>query len=280
MRGLLLRYPEPGWAPPTYARVFPGAHVLCFGKTRDALEAEDAGFEVRDAIEVVGPQRHRVWLLRKPTEEANIVGQVLKTGTGAIWIDGCRIGMASEDAQKSARQGHSERREGATSKGTLGWNADRMHAEQHPGGRWPSNLVLVHTPRCQRAGVKKIKPVGSTPTTPHRNQGLFFTGKWQPEETRAYKGEDGMETVDAWACEPDCPVAKLDEQSGEITPSFRAGNRQADSLFLGPKEGRVFRGGEGYADAGGASRFFPQFGDEAELEAWLLRLILGPTGAR
>lgn len=82
-----------------------------------------------------------------------------------------------------------------------------------------------------------------------------------------------METVAAWECEPGCPVPLLDAMSG-VTQSV--------ATLRGERHGRVYGGGKGpsgpstvrgHEDFGGASRFYPQFGDDGELCVWIERLI-------
>ena len=141
--------------------------------------------------------------------------------------------------------------------------------------------MLIHG-GCRRAGVKRVRNVGGSTS----GESAFGQNSgWNPHENRVTevrraRDEDGMETVAAWACEPGCPVARLDEQSGVS---------KSGTLSQGTLKGQLGRSGtygegQGYtgdvsyeANQGGASRFFPQFADEAELEAWLLRLILGPS---
>lgn len=285
MKGQLLRYPPPGWAAPAHAAVFPGAHVLCFGQNRHALEAEEAGFEVRDAIEVIGPVRHRVWLLRRPVLEKNVVSQVLKTGTGALWIDGCRIYTDWDEADRP----ESWKRSGYTAKP----DAEKIAAPPgqgitlHPKGRWPPNLLLVHTPGCQRAGTRRVPATSISATTTltavrrsgaHAEAGGHQTvGRVQP--VTGYANEDGLETVEAWACAPDCPAAKLDEQSGELSGRGNKGISTGGGGMYGHAVVEMDQGALTYDQGGGASRFFPQFANEEELDAWLLRLIFGPRNA-
>lgn len=277
-RGLLLHYPSEGWSASAYADLFPGAHAAVFGGYRFPLEAEDAGFEVRDSITVIGPKRHQVWLLRKPVEAGNVAAQVLKTGTGAIWIDGCRVttddnlngGAYTEDA--------SERWDG-----TENWRYKRGEAGEFksPSGRWPSNLVLVHGSGCRRDGTRKIKAITGTLSGSWR-KGHQYSGGWSgaAEEDLGspvgYGDKDGLETVTSWACEPGCQVAALDAQSGVLKSGYLDRSTiKAENKTYGaaPKE----RVGVYEQDQGGASRFFPQFRDEAELDEWLLRLILGSS---
>lgn len=160
--------------------MIPGEHVVRLGGFRIALAAEDEGWEVRDCIIVLGPvlsQKRTAWLLRWPLEEGTVAAQVLKTGTGALNIDGCRVRGVGL-------------------------------------GRWPSNLVLV--------------------------------------------GEE--------------VVAALDAQSGITTSGLaRAGASRGFHGYGSQRYESTFPT-DTYGDTGGASRFFPCFKDDSELDAWLRRL--------
>jgi len=102
--------------------LLPGAHLLAFSGTRTyhrmACAIEDAGFEIRDMIEWVygsgfpkshdiskkgaeewegwgtalKPSQEPIAVARKPLSEKTVAANVLKHGTGALNIDGCRIG--------------------------------------------------------------------------------------------------------------------------------------------------------------------------------------------
>src|ERR1039457_7075402 len=101
----------------------PGAHLLAFGGTRTfhrlTCAIEDAGFEIRDCCcflygsgfpksksmrEIGRPElgtglKHAwepIILARKPLA-GTVAANVLKHGTGAINVDGCRIGMSESD---------------------------------------------------------------------------------------------------------------------------------------------------------------------------------------
>jgi hypothetical protein len=72
-------------------------------------------------------------------------------------------------------------------------------------------------------------------------------------------------------------VRTLDEQSGITSSSkpgevFRRKDHETSSMSgsLGSPRGIAE---VAYGDTGGASRFYPQFRDEAELRAWVTRLI-------
>lgn len=97
-----------------YRVLKPGGHVVSFGGTRTyhrmACAIEDAGFEIRDQIQwlygtgfpkshsagngwgtALKPANEPICLARKPLE-GTVAQNVLKWGTGAINIDGCRVG--------------------------------------------------------------------------------------------------------------------------------------------------------------------------------------------
>lgn len=79
------------------------------------------------------------------------------------------------------------------------------------------------------------------------------------------------------SCELNCPIRLLDVQGGE-RPSTLTGRADPTKLHVNPGDNggaSLFGGGNSnvYADSGGASRFYPQMANEAELVAWLERLI-------
>lgn len=83
-------------------------------------------------------------------------------------------------------------------------------------------------------------------------------------------------------CEPGCPVAILDAQSGE-RPSTLTGRADPTKLHVNPGDNggaSLFGGGNSnvYADSGGASRFYKQFKTEPELFDYLKILILPESG--
>jgi hypothetical protein len=88
----------------------------------------------------------------------------------------------------------------------------------------------------------------------------------------------------SWVCASSCRIPHLDAQSG-VTKSSNDPNRFKGTTKF--KNGHYVKDGDvaaaemqndlatTYGDEGGASRYFMQFANETELDAWLLRLILG-----
>jgi len=198
-----------------------------------------------------------IHLLRKPLEKPNVASNVLAHGCGALHIDVCRIaGPQSQDPivggnarinARNAEQGYRPSAYADSNEGVYTPN---------PEGRWPANLILEHPPGCQRVGTRRV-PTGVA-VNRHKDgktpKGMWgFAGQQGPDQT--FGDGDGMETVAAWDCTPDCPVPDLDDQSGTMNPSWRAASRVGlgyGSTAVGEREGA------GHKDSGGAFRFFLQ----------------------
>jgi site-specific DNA-methyltransferase (adenine-specific) len=135
----------------------PGGHLLAFAGTRTqhrmAVRIEDAGFEIRDMIAwVYGsgfPKSHNLkgdwdgWgtalkpalepitVARKPLV-GTVAANVLAHGTGAINVDGCRVGADGG----TCRDGK------GTKPNDAGWENMRGHGiAALNAGRWPANLI-------------------------------------------------------------------------------------------------------------------------------------------
>jgi len=172
------------------------------------------------------PAHEPIVLARKTTGIASTAANVLRHGTGALNIDACRTGDPS-------------------------------------GGRWPTNVVLSHSPLLDEYDT----PVGDACA-------------------------DG--------CVPGCPAVDLDAQSGTRTSGkMRAGTQRSNREGWAGRMPAA-TGSETYGDSGGASRFFPAFRYEAKAPAserprlpdgtahptvkplalmrWLVRLVTQPGG--
>lgn len=82
------------------------------------------------------PAFEPIVLARKPLSEGTVAANVLKWGTGALNIDGCRIGAGGEDQRRSSSGGDN---------GLAGTTTFKIRArsidEQKVQGRWPANVV-------------------------------------------------------------------------------------------------------------------------------------------
>lgn len=267
-----------GWATKVQG-LPPGSVVLVL--EGDPFEGRRAGLEVRDSLLIAGAEGISVVMVfRVPIEESTVVAQVLKTGTGALYIDGCRIMTSKDDAEAMLRCNSSGSGRMYASSSPIGTftRSSSSGALDTSKGRWPTNLVFIHREACVRSGVRKVR--GDARQGGGTRPGGFgdvgaAKGAGQPNAP-GHAAPDGLETVSTWECAHGCLVAALDEQSGDrrsaglypTSYSHSEGYHGRIGLVQGPL----------YEDVGGASRFYPQHTDESELRQWLTRLVQGPEG--
>ncbi len=144
----------------------PGAHLLAFGGTRTyhrlACAIEDAGWEVRDCLvwayaqgfpksknldgewqgwgTALKPAWEPIILARKPLR-GTVAANVTEYGTGALNIDGCRIGTNGEPVWVH-RAGNGSVVGLGTEDGMPRYQSGDAEKGDR-GGRWPANLILT-----------------------------------------------------------------------------------------------------------------------------------------
>lgn len=213
--------------------------------------ATDAAKEWAGYGTALKPAHEVWWLVRKPLN-GTVAANVQEHGTGALNIDGCRVGAAaSDDYGRSAA-----RSDGTINPGLDGYGVGHRtgHVQAtHELGRWPANFALTHSASCRKVGTTEVK-ANPTWDTPNRETESTFTGE---TVSTVRHGDGETETVDVFECDPSCPVRLLDEQSGER----KSGERPANN-----HHGMGYHGGSGWhdqsrvvLDSGGASRFFHCF---------------------
>jgi DNA modification methylase len=282
--------PDRGRAIPTASTHLPGGKYADEKLTSNAVPPYEARTEEAQAWEGWGtalkPAHEPVLMYRKPLS-GTVAQTVQQHGTGAINIDGCRVETSENlnggaykskgededsyqcidpncpDAAAMPYHDHpSEKRKGRHD-GAENWRYKHGGAGgfEQPMGRWPSNLVLCHTPDCKQVGTKKVKAnsEGSGKLWSHYRDG---TGDRAEAVPARIGDEDGTETVTDWECADGCPVKALDEQGGD---DLRARGNIGDSKGGGGMYGHgPVTNDFGPGDSGGASRFFPQFQYTAE----------------
>ena len=116
-----------------------------------------------------------VHVLRKPLT-GTVAQNALAHGAGALNIDQCRIGFASEADKASAFPGSNlTSKSGALADGVQN-NRERsaFDTQQHPAGRWPANLV--HDGTDEVVGAFPVTTSGAL----HANQYNQQSGKKSP----------------------------------------------------------------------------------------------------
>lgn len=205
----------------------PGAHLVAFGGTRTyhrlTCAIEDAGWEIRDCLSwlygsgfpkshngpwggtALKPAWEPIILARKPLA-ATVAENVAEYGTGALNIDGCRIGSEAitVNGWRNA-PGNADMMERI---------ADKEYRGGTHAGRWPANVVLDEdaaamldeqtgeltsgAPGVHRLGVNTGSALGAesrTPGTPMNCIGdsggasrFFYTAKASRSERNAGLG--------------------------------------------------------------------------------------------
>jgi hypothetical protein len=178
------------------------------------------------------PAHEPIVVARKPLA-GTVAGNVLAHGTGALNVDGCRIG------------------------------AGRGQQSVNAAGRWPANVVLSHADGCELVGYREVASDGHHPA--RRGASGYGRHGHHPESSGGgLRGHEGLEerhargeVVEAWECIEGCPVALLDAQAPAAGAGAPVRGDEPSSVtsgiygkFAGRLEGRF------YGDAGGASRFF------------------------
>ena len=139
-----------------------GGHLLAFSGSRTyhrmAVAIEDSGFEIRDQImwiygsgfpkslnigkkieglegwgTALKPAHEPIVLARKPISEKSIADNVVKHGTGAINIDGCRI-----ETVEKLNIGSNNRDKCVTN---FAMKDDKDSQKQNELGRYPANVI-------------------------------------------------------------------------------------------------------------------------------------------
>lgn len=160
----------------TWAKVLrvlkPGAHLVAFGAPKNyhrlACAIEDAGFEIRDSLmwlfgsgfpkshnldgdwegwgSALKPAFEPIVFARKPLSEKTIIANVLRWGTGALNIDGCRV----QGGGASSPRGSSKLDTDANEGWMRPWMNDRAEVARREAaamdrleklGRWPANIA-------------------------------------------------------------------------------------------------------------------------------------------
>ena len=231
--------------------IHPGGFLVVLTNSYlESIRARRLGYEVRDTILVVGwPGTRFAFLCRRPCTEPTVAENVLRYGTGALWISACRVGTSGGGTDCQFWPGKCPGHTNQVLRPTF-------HGDPPPGwpnvvGRWPPNLVYRHAPECRKVGTTRVRGSSNPVDQPRvavRRSGVHQAAGGHQTPGRAnlvtgYSEPDGTEIVDAWDCEDGCLVPSLDQQSR--------------------------------ADSGGASRYFPQFGSDEDLVGWLRTLIGG-----
>jgi hypothetical protein len=243
------------------------------------------------------PAHEPIVVARKPLA-GTVAGNVLAHGVGGLNIDGCRIGTQ----EALGRTNHVTSRFVDSANGSRDAHARTVTIDNSGGaGRWPANVCLSHTPDCRQVGTRRVR--SNSPSVPQprfdsEQPGNVSYGGGTGRNgamSAGYADADGLETVAAWECSPECPVRMLDEQAGDLHGAGYAQPQGSRPEWAVAGEGLGWVGsgaGLRHGDTGGPSRFFytakasTSERDGAthptvkplDLMRWLVRLVTPPGG--
>jgi hypothetical protein len=234
------------------------------GATEKSREWDGWGTAAKPAHEVW-------WLVQKPIEKGmSIADNVLKWGTGGLNIDACRVGFASKD-DKAAAAATAQRLCHDQNKNRTGYGRFENGPESlapylasMDAGRFPANFLLTHDHRCQRIGSREVKANNSW-DSPNRECVPGFTSELT---SPIVHGQGGVEAVPVYECHESCPVMEMDRQSGESksTGGLTLGFGAQQGMIYGTFNDKLRANAGGLGDTGTASRFFPQFEYDPDLD--------------
>ncbi len=194
---------------------------LTIANSRDERTLDKGNSEWEGWGSALKPANEPIVLARKPLEKGlSIAENVLKWGTGAINIDGSRIGNELIKGQKAGQGFNNVKGFGLNTK--LGNEEAKEYISEDTNGRFPANFILGHHFDCEMKIEKTI-----------------------------YTDTNEEESNEVWNCHDDCPIKILDEQSGISKSSDTQRNRNTIGSFGMPNDKTPE-----YNDIGGASRFF------------------------
>jgi DNA modification methylase len=110
-----------------------GAWPLCDGCGKPIV-LDGLGTALKPALEPI-------CLARKPLSASGIAANVLRWGTGALNIDGCRVGISDDDRQAMTGRSGGTAEESRIFDGGIRGRAIGEVYEPPAAGRWPANLI-------------------------------------------------------------------------------------------------------------------------------------------
>jgi DNA modification methylase len=176
------------------------------------------------------PASEPIVVARKPLI-GTVARNVLEHGTGALNIDATRIWTADKLGGGAEKDEQSEKPEGWDRPWCHDLEAQAAHAARvrenvqraESLGRWPANVILSHTEDCVQVGTRRVKGTSiprESPMEAVRRSGVHASAKGHQTVGRVqpvtgHADADGKETIERYACVPDCPVRMLDAQTGD-----------------------------------------------------------------
>ena len=162
------------------------------------------------------PAWEPIIVARKPLC-GTVAENVLTHGTGGINVDGCRVGMSSEDRQKIESATWVGRNLDRAAFGEYGTDGSDQPMRTHASGRWPANVI--HDGSDEVMGLFPQQQSGANPT--RRGSQKFrtaygeFTGN---EECVSHRGADSGSAARFFYC---AKASKADRSADNPHPTVK-----------------------------------------------------------
>lgn len=276
------------WAAECLRVLKPGGHLLAFGGTRTyhrmACAIEDAGFEIRDSIHwMYGSGFPKSLDVSKAIDkearvEREVVGRgVQRTigGKNGVSTNHGRGGIQYKDVVFTIPATEDAARWNGWGTALKPAHEPVVVARKPLTGTVAANVQQYGTGALNIDASRVAAAKGDEPLKWAHGRGLGFhgatdngpcealtsAGRWPPNIVLSHT-EDCTES----ACDETCAVAELDRQSGVSASVIR---KPSGGMILNPATGwnansMVDKTERGFADSGGASRFFPVFRYQAK----------------
>lgn len=268
---------RPAWTERLIGRLRPGALAIVLSSSElEAVAGRRAGFELRDTILLLWPQMTSFAFLFRSPIGSGLLDQIEESGTGMLNIQMCRIGSGADKGIWPITDRSGRKSMNSAADGSLNHPVETDTTI----GRWPTNVLLIHGPSCQRVGERRVEGHKGYPNGPGGSSTQFSQKGVPTTRSSSWAGHadaDGKETIAVWDCQPNCPASLLDRQSGELPAGVAVRHRSGGKNF-GSALDKPPMSDMGYGDKGGAARFYPQFATPWEALDWLRKLITVPGG--
>lgn len=209
------------------------------------------------------PAHEPIVMARKPLA-GTVAQNCLEHGTGALNIDGTRIGTA-DDLAESNRNGHSDK-----DSSVHVFGPQRMHAEPSGLGRWPANVVLDEQAAAmldEQTGT--LTSASGKPFTRHPDgNGRAAFGEFEGGEAPGFYGDSGGASRFLYVAK----ASSAERNAG--LDGFEPGQRP---LAISQWEGQTNGSGETMGASAPQRNVHPTV-KPIELMRWLVRLVTPPDG--
>lgn len=264
------------WAAEALRVLKPGGQLLAFGGTRTyhrlACAIEDAGFEIRDSVGVLG------WVYAEGFPKSLNAGRAIDAALCPAEDHGARGHICALNVHGDPWRGHGTALKPAWEPIVV---ARKPLARTVAGnvlayGTGALNVDACRVPAGQDYEAKCASVVGLASNrnghaygewTGVRADSFSAAGRWPPNLLIVHHPDC------ADRCVPNCHATELDAQSG--TSTSRPGPPRSGAAGAG---WRTTSTGAEYADTGGASRFYPQFRFNAKAGTWERPTLTRPDG--